>query len=81
MPIYTHNYRNDVINYLPVLGVLAADPLRAKSPMSMDFVWRGAVGVADIREEELLCKHTTLLLLVTSLQRERELGATFQTAC
>jgi len=47
-----------MLRYMHVLtssiGVLAADPLRANSPMSMDLVCRGAVGVAENREEELL---------------------------
>jgi len=48
--------------YLPALGGLAADPLRANSPMSMDLVCRRAVGVADNREEEL-CEIQVMIIV------------------
>ena len=57
--------------YLPTLGVLAADPLRANSPMSMDLVCRGAVGVADNREEELLWNTSDDYCVGLRKERER----------
>ena len=55
MYTYVHPFPEG-ISYVPSLGVLEVDdPLLGMStPISTEVGWRGAVGVADILEDELL---------------------------